>query len=153
MTAVTTSAMKPVTLPATTPVTTDVSLLRLYMLRATYLIVAVGLGLVIWPGVVHHAHTWTMWRGVACSLLGAVGLLALLGLRYPLKMLPLLLFELLWKAIWLIAFALPTWTQHRMDPDTLSTAQACLLGVIFPIVIPWRYVFETYVKARGDRWR
>lgn len=148
MTAVTTSAMKPVT----TRVKADVSLLRLYMLRATYLIVAVGLGLVIWPGVVHHTHTWTMWRGVACSLLGAVGLLALLGLRYPLKMLPLLLFELLWKAIWLLAFALPTWTQHRMDPDTLSTAQACLLGVIFPIVIPWRYVFETYVKARGDRW-
>jgi hypothetical protein len=24
--------------------------------------------------------------------------------------------------------------------------------VIFPFTIPWRYVFETYVKAPGDRW-
>jgi len=31
--------------------------------------------------------------------------------------------------------------------------KACLVGVIFYIVIPWPYVFAHYVKAPGDRWQ
>jgi hypothetical protein len=38
-------------------------------------------------------------RGVVRSVLAAVSLLAVLGIRYPLKMLPLLFFELVWKTI------------------------------------------------------
>jgi len=73
----------------------EVSLLRLHVLRATYLLLVVGLGATIVPIVVSHELTA---RGVIPSLLGAVWLLALAGLRYPLQMLPLLMFELGWKA-------------------------------------------------------
>jgi hypothetical protein len=69
-------------------------------------------------------------------------------------MLPLLFFELVWKSIWLIVVALPLWSAHQpMDAKTSETVLACLMGVIFPIVIPWRYVFSNYVMKRGDRWR
>jgi hypothetical protein len=132
----------------------QVSLLRLYALRATYLLIAVGLGIDIWPAIIHHAKPWELWQGVVCSVLGAVSALALLGLRYPLQMLPLLFFELVWKSIWLIVVALPLWSAHQpMDAKTSETVLACLMGVIFPIVIPWRYVFMSYVMQRGDRWR
>jgi hypothetical protein len=68
-------------------------------------------------------------------------------------MLPVLFFELAWKTIWLLFFALPLWTAHQVDADTWETIKACaLVWVIFPFTIPWRYVFETYVKAPGDRW-
>jgi hypothetical protein len=31
---------------------------------------------------------------------------------------------------------------------------ACLMGVVlFPLVIPWRYVLANRVKAPADRWR
>jgi len=61
--------------------------------------------------------------------------------------------KLAWKTIWLLFFALPLWTAHQVDPDTWETIKACaLVWVIFPFTIPWRYVFETYVKAPGDRW-
>ena len=93
-------------------------------------------------------------HGVACSLLGAVALLAALGIRNPLQMLPLLLFELSWKSIWLIAIALPLWSANQIDAATRETVFACLLGwVIFPVVIPWPYVFAHYVGKRGDRWK
>jgi hypothetical protein len=77
-----------------------------------------------------------------------------LGIRYPLQMLPMLLFELLWKAIWLLAVALPLWSAHHLDPDTMDTVNACLMGVVLClIVIPWPYVLANYAKKPGDRWK
>jgi hypothetical protein len=67
----------------------DVSLVRLYVLRATYLLLLVGLGATIVPLLFSHQP---MARGVTPSLLGTVWLLAFVGLRYPLQMLPLLVF-------------------------------------------------------------
>jgi len=131
---------------------TQVSLPRLYALRAAYLLIAVGLGLTIWPGILYPDKPWPLMYGVVQSVLGAVSLLALLGLRYPLRMLPLLMFELVWKSMWLIVVAVPLWRTGTMDANTWETAVACLMGVIFPIVIPWRYVWVNYVKASGDRW-
>lgn len=133
--------------------TAQASLHRLYALRAAYLLLVVGLGLTIWPGVIHHDRPWELKEGVVNCMLAGVGALAVLGLRYPLRMLPLLLFELVWESIWLIVVALPLWIAHRMDADTWETARACLMVVIFPIVIPWPCVFANYVTRRGDRWR
>ncbi|MEO6582053.1 MAG: hypothetical protein ABIN68_04500, partial [Sphingomicrobium sp.] len=62
----------------------EVSLFRLYILRAMYLVLVVGLGAMIVPELVSHELTA---RGVISSLLGAVWLLAFLGPRYPLEML------------------------------------------------------------------
>jgi hypothetical protein len=113
----------------------------------------VGLGVDVWPGIIHHEKPWGLMLGVVQCVLAAVSLLALLGIRYPLQMLPLLFFETVWKSIWLIVVAIPLWSAHQMDAKTWETAVACLMGVIFPIVIPWRYVAANYVMRRGDRWR
>ncbi|HEY2482906.1 MAG TPA: hypothetical protein VGI30_12025 [Caulobacteraceae bacterium] len=131
---------------------TEVSTLRLYLLRASYLLLVVGLGLTIWPLILHHAPTWERMHSVAACLLGALSALSVLGLRYPLRMLPLLLFEVAWKAIWLAAVALPLWLAHRMDAATTETAFECLMAAIFLFVIPWGYVYRTYVTAAGDPW-
>jgi hypothetical protein len=130
----------------------EVSTFRLYLMRALYLLILVGLGSEIWPLMFHH-RPWDLMHGVACSLLAALSALMALGIRYPLKMLPLLFFELLWKAIWLVAIALPLWRAHQLDAETMETVKACLMGVVLvPIVIPWPYVLANYVKKPGDRW-
>ena len=137
---------------ADAPAKSAVPLWRLYLLRATYLLLVVGMGFQVWPALFHH-HPWTLMQGVANCMLASMSALAALGLRYPLKMLPILFFELVWKATWLIGIAYPAWAAHAVDPDMAGTVFACALGVIFPVVIPWRYVLETYFKAPGDRWR
>jgi hypothetical protein len=71
-----------------------VSLFRLYTLRLAYLILAAGLGAVIWPAVISHTPSFALAHGIQAALLAAIGLTAVLGLRYPVQMLPLLLFEL-----------------------------------------------------------
>jgi hypothetical protein len=131
----------------------EISLFRLYLLRAMYLLVVVGLGLVVWPGVIHHEKPWELMEGVVQCMLVAFWALSVLGLRYPLQMLPVLLWELVWKSIWLIVVALPLWSAGQMDESTWGMTSECLLVVIIPFVIPWRFVFAHYVKKRGDRWR
>jgi hypothetical protein len=128
----------------------EVSLLRLFVLRATYLLLVVGLGLMIVPGLIGHEP---MARGVIPSLLGGVWLLAIVGLRYPLQMLPVLLFEFVWKAIWLFNYGLPQWHGGQVPPTFAEDFKAIAAGVILmPIVIPWGYVYRHYIKAAGDRW-
>ena len=129
----------------------DVSFVRLYVLRATYLLLVVGLGATIVPEILGHT---LMSRGVIPSLLGALWALAFLGLRYPLQMLPLLMFEFAWKAIWLFSYGLPQRFAGQLPPTFAEDLPAITLGVfLMPLVIPWSYVWRHYVKRPGARWR
>jgi hypothetical protein len=130
-----------------------VSLFRLYTLRAAYLVMAAGLGVYIWPAVIHHTNEFAAAQGVRIALLAGLGATAALGLRYPVQMLPVLLFELIWKAIYLIAFALPVWSAHKINAAMAEDIKAVLMVVIFIPLIPWRYVFTHYVMKHGDRWK
>ena len=131
---------------AAVPIESEVSLTRLYVLRAMYLLLVIGGAIVFLPQLIGHEPTA---RGVIPSMLGGMWVLACFGLRYPLQMLPILLFELVWKSIWLLAVALPLAQAGPLDEGTLETVVACLWGVIFPIVIPWRYVWAHYVRGSG----
>ena len=129
----------------------EVSLFRLYILRAMYLLLVVGLGGMIVPEILSHELTS---RGVIPSLLGAVWLLAFLGLRYPLEMLPLLMFEFVWKLIWMVAYGLPQWSAGQYPPTFAEDFFNIGFGVILmPLVIPWPYVWRRYVRQPGARWR
>ena len=130
-----------------------VTLRRLYFLRLGYLVIAVGLALTKWPLIINHDGPWPLMEGVETCMLVALSLLWFLGIRYPLQMLPVLLFEFAWKFIWMIVVVLPLWTSDQLDPATLQVFYACLVVVIPLAVIPWRYVVAHYVTKPGDRWR
>jgi hypothetical protein len=94
---------------------------------------------------------------VILSVLGASALLAVLGIRYPLKMLPLLFFEFVWKAIWILIFGLPLLLSGGLDPNIsfggTETLIACIVGVVLvPLAMPWGYVLKHYLKVPGARW-
>jgi hypothetical protein len=131
----------------------EVSLFRLYTLRAAYLVMAAGLAVYIWPAVIHHTNEFAVAQGVRVALLAGLGATAALGLRYPVQMLPVLLFEMVWKAIYLMAFALPLWSAHQISAAVAEDIKAVLMVVIFIPLIPWRYVFAHYVLKHGDRWK
>ena len=132
----------------------DVSLLRLYVLRVFYAFVSTGLAVVVWPSIVLPPPDLSMSASVVNALLGGVGLLALLGIRYPLKMLPLLFFEFVWKLIWLVAYALPLMLGGALTAGAAENVFACLLGVILiPLVLPWAHVRRHYWGEVGDPWR
>jgi len=131
----------------------ELSLFRLCTLRVFYFVMAGGLGVYIWTAVIHHTNEFAATRGVQVALLAGLGATAALGLRYPVQMLPILLFELIWKAIYLVAFALPLWSAHQINAATAEDIKAVLMVVVFVPFIPWRYVFAHYVLKHGDRWK
>jgi hypothetical protein len=131
-----------------------VSTFRLYLLRAAYLLIAVGLGLMIWPLLINAQNDVEHMRGVVWSLLGAVGLLAAVGIRYPLQMLPVLLFELVWKTIWIIAIGIQLRSAGALTAGTQETWRDCVVSIVlFLVVIPWPYVWANYVVRPSDQWK
>lgn len=130
----------------------EVPVWRLYALRAVYGLMGFAMGSMIWPAIFTHSGDWTPMPGVVKCMLGAMSLLALLGIRYPLQMLPLLFWELAWKTIWLLAVALPAWRSGAMDAATAQTAFETGLVIIVYAAIPWHYVLEHYARKPGDRW-
>ncbi len=134
----------------------EVSTFRLYLLRAMYVFTVVGLAIEKLPALLHPANL-SPGDSVILSVLGATALLAVVGIRYPIKMLPLLFFELVWKSIWVLVFGLPRLLSGGLDPSVrfggTETLIACLVGIVLvPLAIPWVYVLKQYVKAPGDRW-
>ena len=131
----------------------EVSTVRLYLLRAMYLLIAVGLALNIWPSIIFPSSLVANSGTVVRSLLGALALMCLFGLRYPLQMLPLLMFELAWKIIWIVAFALPMWMGPGLDAYAAETLFATGMGVVLvPLVLPWGYIFRHYFQAPSTPW-
>jgi hypothetical protein len=128
----------------------EVSLARLYVMRAAALLGVWGLFSTV-QGLFEHA---AMDRGVHKALISGLWVMAIFAFRYPLKMVPILLFELVWKLVWLLAFGLPQWWSGVGSPklgEDLWSIGA--FPFVVALVMPWSYVWRHYVKAPGDRWR
>jgi hypothetical protein len=125
---------------------------RLNVMRVGYLVMGVGLAVTKWPELVHH-EPWELMRGTVVTMLVTMSVLALLGLRYPQRMLPILLFEVGWKLAWLGLVAAPLWADNNLTGATREQTGAVLWVVIIIVVIPWRHVIRQFVLAPGERWR
>ena len=130
----------------------QVSLFHLYGLRILFFLIAFFLLSSVGPRLLEPPPT--LMTGAARALLTALGLMAAIGVRYPLQMLPVMMFEFTWKALWMAFIGLPLWAAGRLDPASAQTFYEVGVGVVLvPIVMPWGYVWENYVRRAGDRWR
>ena len=92
-------------------------------------------------------------EGVVTCLLTAMSLMAFLGLRYPVRMLPILLFEVAWKVLWIAVIAVPHLVADDMSAATRDVLFSCSFVVIIIAVIPWRYAWRRFVRTPGNAWR
>ncbi|QGN34414.1 hypothetical protein [Microlunatus sp. Gsoil 973] len=130
----------------------DLSLPRLYILRGAYLFMAVGLALVKWP-LLRHAADLPLYEGITVCLLTAMSLLVFLGLRYPVKLIPVLLLETIWKLLWLSLVALPKAIGGDLDAAAATILINCSLVIVIIVAVPWRYAVRSYARVAGDPWR
>lgn len=93
---------------------------------------------------VHKSFVWAMLSGL--SVVAAIGLFA------PLRMLPILLFEIAWKVIWFLTVALPRHLSGRLEEPFVENLFAVGLVLPFILIFPWHYYFST-IRANLDQWR
>ncbi len=125
---------------------------QLNLMRNGYLVMGLGLAVTKWHLLFDHG-TWGLAEGTKECLLIAMSFLALLGLRYPQRMIPILLFEVTWKLLWLGVVALPLWTDDQLEGATRTQTGAIIWVVVIIAVIPGRHVVNQYVMTPGEPWR
>jgi len=126
---------------------------RLLVLRALYALIVAGQLLFIWPALIAQLPEPAHYHGIVLVMLAAFSILCALGIRYPLQMLPIMLWELLWKAMWLLLVALPQWRGGTMSLATRQTLIDCAPLVLLLLALPWGYVVRNYLRKPAERWR
>jgi hypothetical protein len=129
----------------------EVSLVRLYVLRAVALFFVLDGLFSKLPDLIYPDPAS---RGIIASLLVALWVSAFFVLRYPLRMVPILLFEIIWKTLWLIDYGLPQWLagtgSARLNRDMFEIG---FFPFAIALIVPWGHVWRLYVRQPADRWR
>ena len=118
---------------------------RINAMRFLFLLMAGIMGaMFVWPQLLFESADWDVMRGLAKSMLAALALMSLLGVKYPLQMLPLMLYEIAWKTVWLVLIAGRAWMADKWTPDIEGLFYDCIGIIIAYFIVPWRYVWARY---------
>lgn len=122
---------------------------QLWGLRLFYLLMLLMVAPTAWRVLLEHQGDWAPLSALAWSVWASYPALALFGLWQPLRWLPLLLFTLGYKAIWLYFVAWPLWQAGTLQGSPAQPIAESFLAVpLLALVIPWGYVWRTLVLGR-----
>jgi hypothetical protein len=107
----------------------------------------VGLGMILFPGTIQSIFRFPLQDPVMLGLCGslflALGLVSILGLRSPLKFAPVLLLELVYKPVWLVAVALPLFLKGQFPFYVVFISAVFITFIIGDLIaVPFAYVFS-----------
>lgn len=126
---------------------TKLSKFRLTLMRGLYFLTFIGLAKQAWTEILFPEEVLGYLEGVAFSFWASYATLMALGIRYPLKMLPLLFLQLLYKATWAVGVYMPMKSAGLVGASAESFFEICVVAVVLDlIVIPWPYVFKKYFR-------
>lgn len=117
---------------------------RVALLRLCYLAIAVGLGMTILPRLVWLPADMSYQSAALTCFLGSLSILCLFGALRPIAMLPVLLFELGWKFLFILRIALPAWLDGTLSADLEVLFFECVPILIYVPIIPWAIVWRRY---------
>ncbi|MFV8372221.1 hypothetical protein [Flavobacterium sp. LB2P74] len=99
-----------------------------------------------WTVILTHEGEWDPTRAVAWCTWTAYSTLALLGVFHTLRMLPIMLFMIFYKSLWLAVVAYPLWSAGTLKGSPAEEMAYMFSGIIIPILfVPWKYVFKKYI--------
>lgn len=119
--------------------------IKIYLLRGLYFLIASMMATQAWGMVFSHEGDWEPYRAMSVSVWAAYGTLSAIGVFKPLKMLPIVVFMIFYKTLWLFIVALPLWRAGRLAGSGAEDLSAIFVAAPFMLaIVPWRYVVENY---------
>ena len=120
--------------------------INIYVMRLFFALMFVFVATDSWRVIITHEGAWDPTKAVAWCSWAAYSTLSLLGVFHTLRMLPIMLFMVFYKGLWLIVVAYPLWIAGTLQGSTAEPMAAMFIWVIVPLIfIPWKYVFEKYI--------
>ena len=127
--------------------TPELPKVRIYMMKFVYGMTFLLLGYRMWSYILNPGELISSMDGVAYSFWAAYAMMMGFGLRYPIKFLPLIILQLFYKSVWILLVALPLKGAGELDSGSADMLQSFTIAVVIDlIVIPWPYVYRSYVK-------
>jgi hypothetical protein len=119
---------------------------KIYLLRLLYVLMFVFLGKDAWTVIFRHNETWDPAEAMNFAIWASYSLLSFFGILHPLKMLPIVMLEILYKTIWLIIVAYPLWLSNQLAGSPAEGMTFVFALVPLPIIaMPWKYFFRKYI--------
>ena len=126
--------------------------INIYLLRLMYFLMLVFVGSDSWKAIITHEGPWDHLRAVAFCVWASYSTLSVLGLIHPLKMLPLMIFMIGYKLLWLVVIAYPLWRANALAGSPAEGLTYVFMWIPLPIIaVPWKYVFQNYVLPSRRR--
>jgi hypothetical protein len=122
---------------------------HIYLLRTLFVLMFLFVGYDAWSYLLNHEGAWDPMKAAAWSMFASYSLLSILGVLRPLKMLPLVLFVIVYKSTWLFFVAWPLWKAGTLAGSPAEGMAKVFMWIPLAIVVvPWKYVLDTYVLKR-----
>ena len=123
--------------------------IHIHLLRVVYALMLLGMGPTAWSALLRHGATMEPMQAVAFCVWAAYASLSVFGLLHPLRMLPIVVFMIFYKTLWLCVVAWPLWRA-----GTLAGSPAEELAWLFvaapalALAVPWGYVARRFATVR-----
>lgn len=123
---------------------------KIYLLRLLFVLMFAFLGKDAWTFILNHKGPWDPAEAMNFSVWASYSVLSLLGILYPLRMLPLVMLEILYKSIWLVIVAYPLWISNQLAGSNAEGMTFVFALVPLPILaMPWKYAYRKYLTRKG----
>ena len=123
--------------------------ISIFLLRVIYLLMCTLMARTAWTSILLHQGAWEPYRAMGDCVWAAYGTLALLGLLQPLRMLPIVLFMIFYKSLWLAVVALPLLRAGTLAGSPAEELTYTFLAApVFALFVPWGYVVRKYVLPK-----
>ena len=120
--------------------------INIYLLRLLYFLMAFFVATDSWRAIITHEGPWDRFRAMSVCVWAAYATLAVFGLFHPLRWLPIMIFMIFYKSLWLMVVAYPLWREGELAGSPAAEMTGAFLGVpLAMIAVPWKYVFENYI--------
>lgn len=121
---------------------------QIWGLRVFYLLMVLLVATEAWGVLLRHEGPWDHVRAAAFCVWATYPALALFGLFRPLRWLPLMIFTIGYKMLWLAFVAWPLWRTGTLAGSSAEEmAYAFAFVPVLAAVVPWGYVWREYVAV------